>query len=77
MPERHTRLNDPSVGDYVHASEIEINDLLEKSKRQYEEYMRLADSADLSDPARPSRPRYSWDTPIGLVVTDASNAELV
>lgn len=77
MPERHTQLNDPPVADHVHVSEFEVNDLIEKSKRQYEEYMRLADLADLSDPVRPSQPRYGWDNPIGLVVADASNAELV
>lgn len=68
MPKRHTH----AVDAHSHVSEIEINDLLKRSKQQCEEYVRLADLADLSDPLRPSQLRNGWDNPTGLVVADVS-----
>ncbi len=61
----------------VQPSEAEVAQLLQKAAEQYEECMRLADLADLSDRGEVSHPRYAWDNPIGLVVTGPSNAELV
>ena len=45
--------------------------------RQYEEFMRLADLADISDKGELSQPRYAWGNPIGLVVTGQANAKLI
>lgn len=55
-------------------------EVIERAKQQYEEVMRLADLADLPDPAvsaPDSRPAYSWDNPIGYVVTGSSDGDLV
>lgn len=60
-----------------HPSEAEVTQLLRKAAQQYEECMRIADLADISEQAETSHPRYAWDNPIGLVVTGPSNAELV
>ena len=57
--------------------EAEISKLLQEATQKYEECMRLADLADVSDGARRRYPRYAWDNPIGLVVTGTSNAQLV
>ncbi|MCY4304312.1 MAG: hypothetical protein OXC62_05970 [Aestuariivita sp.] len=53
-------------------SEIEIFQLIEKAKQQYEESMRLADLASISDILDTDeviQPRYAWDNPIGLKIT--------
>ena len=60
----------------IHLSETEVSDLLQKAAQQYEEYMRIADLADITNQDEPRHPRYGWDNPIGLVVTGQSNAEL-
>lgn len=57
-------------------SEAEILQLLEEAVRQYEECMRLADLADVSDSVETIRPKYDWDNPIGIVVRGRKNAEL-
>ena len=57
--------------------EAEVSQLLQEAAQQYEECMRLADLADISETGEVSHPRYAWDNPIGLVVTKRSNAELV
>lgn len=51
-----------------HPSDAEISQLLQETKKQYEECIRLADLADLSDFGEVARPRYAWDNPIGLTV---------
>ncbi len=61
----------------IQPSETEVAQLIEEARLQYEECMRLADLADISDRDETSHPRYAWDNPIGLVVTESSNAELV
>ena len=61
----------------IQPSETEVSQLLQKAAEQYEECMRLADLADISDRREVSHPRYAWDNPIGLVVTGPSNAKLV
>ena len=64
----------------VRPSETEVVQLLEESKRQYEECKRLADLADLADLSDQGElycPNYAWDNPIGLVVTGPTNAKLV
>ena len=66
---------DPRMG--AHPSETEVVQLLHQAAQQYEECIRLADLADISDRSEFSHPRYAWDNPIGLVVTGPSNAELV
>ena len=50
-------------------SEAEVSQLLEEAAQQYEECMRLADLADISEFPEASYPKYAWDNPIGLVVT--------
>ena len=50
-------------------SEAEISQLIQETAQQYEESMRVADLADISEMTETSRPRYAWDNPIGLVVT--------
>lgn len=55
-------------------------EVIERAKQQYEEVMRLADLADLPDPlaaATEIKPAYSWDNPIGYVVTGSSDGDLV
>ena len=49
----------------------------QEAAQQYEECMRLADLADISAREEISYPRYAWDNPIGLVVGEPPNAELV
>ena len=58
-------------------SEAEVVQLLQEAAQPYEECMRLADLADISAGDGISYPRYAWDNPIGLVVGEPSNAELV
>ena len=53
----------------IRPSEAEVSQLLQKAAQQYEECMRLADLADISEMGEVSRPRYAWDNPIGLEVT--------
>ena len=60
----------------IHLSETEVSHLLQQAAQQYEEYMRISDSADITDQDEPRHPRYDWDNPIGLVVTGQPNAEL-
>ena len=57
--------------------EAEVSLLLQQAAQQYEEYIRLADLADISEAGGTSHPRYAWDNPIGLVVSRRSNARLV
>lgn len=54
--------------DQSRPSEAEVSQLLQKAERQYEECIRLADLADLSDTGEVTHPRYAWDNPIGLTV---------
>ena len=61
----------------IQPSETEVARLIQEAAEQYEECMRLADLADISDRGEPIHPRYAWDNPIGLVLTESSNAELV
>ena len=49
-------------------SEAEVARLFQEAAQQYEDYMRLADLADISAEDEISHPRYAWDNPIGLVV---------
>ena len=49
-------------------SDAEISQLLRETAQQYEECVRLADLADITQETDGSRPRYAWDNPIGLVV---------
>ena len=58
-------------------SEVEVAQLLKEAERQYEECMRLADLADISETGEVSHPRYAWDNPLGLVVGGQTNAKLV
>ena len=53
----------------THPSETEVPELLQEAASQYEEYMRLADLADISESGEVRYPRYSWDNPVGLVLT--------
>ena len=63
----------------VHAtpSEAEIFQLLDTAAKQYEEYIRLAESYGYAGSATvTARPTYSWNNPIGLVITENSCAKL-
>ncbi len=60
-------------------SDAKVIELLDEARRQYEEVMRLADLADLPDrraAAPETRPAYSWDNPIGYVVTGSSDGDV-
>ena len=61
----------------IKPSEAEIMELLEKAAQQYEECIKLADLSDYPETSEVRQPRYSWDNPIGLVVTERSHANLV
>ena len=50
-------------------SEAEVSQLLREAKQQYEECMRIAELADITERGEANYPKYSWDNPIGLVVT--------
>ena len=58
-------------------SEVEVAQLLKEAERQYEECMRVADLADISETDEIIQPRYAWDNPLGLVVDGQMNAKLV
>ena len=58
-------------------SDVEIAQLLQEAEQQYEECMRLADLADMSETGDVSQPKYAWDNPLGLVVAGPMNAKLV
>ena len=58
-------------------SEAEVVQLLKEAARQYEETLRVADAVhDVEDPNK-YYPEYSWNNPIGLVLTEQTNADLV
>ena len=58
-------------------SEVEVSQLLQKALQQHEECVRVADLADIAEPGEANnRPRYAWDNPIGLVVTERHDAGL-
>ena len=63
-------------GIRIRPSEAEIAQLLERAKQQYEECMRIGDIPDYSEVPEVSLSSYSWDNPIGLVVTEGKNALL-
>lgn len=58
-------------------SEDEIFRLIENAKQQYEEFMRLADLADLTDAEEVIQPKYAWDNPLGFDIAGHENAKLV
>ena len=58
-------------------SEVEVAQLIQEAEQQYEECIRLADLADISETSEVSHPRYAWDNPLGLVVGGQTNAKLV
>ncbi len=62
---------------WARLSETEVFQLLQEAVQQYEKYMRLADPADIAKMSEIRQPRYSWDNPIGLVISGPENAELV
>ena len=68
-------IRDPQMR--IRPSETEVAQLLQHAAEQYEESMRIADLADVSDQGETSQPRYAWDNPIGLVVTERLGAKLV
>ena len=61
----------------ISPSEAEIIQLLQKAAQDYEECMTLADFPDYQEVPEANHPQYSWDNPIGLVVTERSHANLV
>ncbi len=73
--ENPSGVRDPQMR--IRPSEAEVAQLFREATEQYEECMRIADLADISDQRESSQPRYAWDNPIGLVVTERSLAKLV
>ena len=69
MRERTTKNKSSRSKIRTKPSEEEIMELHKKALQQYEEGMRLADFPDYEDPPGYSYPKYSWDNPIGLVIT--------
>ncbi len=63
--------------DRARLSEAEIFQLLQEAAQQYAEYRRLSDIADISKVKEVRHPRYSWDDPIGLAVTERESGGLV
>lgn len=61
----------------VSLSEAEVAQLLQEAVQQYEESMRIADLADISDKWEHNSPKYARNNPIGLVVTGSTKAEIV
>ena len=49
-------------------SEAEMLQLIQESINRYEEILKIADVASLSDISEDYRPLYAWDNPIGLVL---------
>ena len=58
-------------------NETEIMRLLQGLTLQYEEVMQLSDFADFVGSPQDCYPKYTWDNPIGLVITGSSDASLV
>ncbi len=58
-------------------TEAEVIRLLKETAQQYEEYIRLAELADIVEAPKVNRPRYDWDHPIGLVIREQPDAWLV
>ena len=54
----------------IRPSEAEIIQLLQKASQEYEECITLADLFDYPEVAEVSHLRYSWNNPIGLVLTE-------
>lgn len=51
-------------------TDAEVFEILEKSREQYNEYLRIMRAMDRRRPKKVKvHPRYDWDTPIGLVIT--------
>ena len=61
----------------ISSSEVEIIQLLQKAAQDYEECMTLADFPDYQEVPEVNHPQYSWNNPIGLVVTERSHGNLV
>ena len=57
-------------------SEIEIQLFLKEAIQRYDEYIRLANLADVAEVKEVISPRYEWDKPIGLVITKRSTSDL-
>ena len=54
----------------THPSEAEVSEILREAEQKYEEGMRVADLADITQRPEEYYPKYPWDNPIGLVVTE-------
>ena len=61
----------------IRPSDAEVAQMLQQTAQQYEQSIQLADLADLSDLPAAHQPRYAWDNPVGLVVTEKLHAKLV
>ena len=68
-------------------SDSDIFQLLDQANQEYDEYVRLTEIPDFTEPPEESQPLYSWANPIGLEFTspdpaptslkDSKNARLV
>ena len=58
-------------------NEADMLQYLQGLTQQYEEIMELADFADSVGSPQDCYPKYTWNNPIGLVITGSSDASLV
>ena len=77
MASANTFMDSDSQSMQQTPSEAEILQLIQGLAKQYEEVMQLSDFANFIEFPQDSYPRYTWDNPIGLVVTESSDASLV
>ncbi len=56
-------------------TEEEVTRLLQEAARQYEEYIRIANLADISDEEECFSPKYAWDNPLGFAVVEPKSGE--
>lgn len=55
-------------------SEADIFQLLDQANQEYDEYVRLTEIPDFTEPPEETQPLYSWANPIGLVITSPDPA---
>ena len=58
-------------------SDEDIFRLIEEARQQYEEFMHLAELANLAKSKYVIRPKYAWDNSLGLGLAGRKNAKLV
>lgn len=77
MADNERRRSSSGPGLQLKPSEAEITLLLQDTAHEYEQYLELADLSIYASISEAELPRYSWNNPIGLVVTEGPNADMV